>query len=254
MSIADCAEMLHKSDPDRFMATMTAPPEIREKLFPLFAFNLEVARAAWASQEPLVCQMRLQYWRDVIEATFADTAVPNHPVATPFSRVIKWGGLSKDILLDMIDARYWDIGYDPFNDTAELLTYLEHTTGVVTEMAARLCGVPDHHYDVIRSYGTAIGLANFLLAVPELKARGRQPLPDESPAALARLAQEGLDMQAQVAVAKPILAGPALRTGWDSTRVLKRVVRQPERVLEGRLQTSPFRRNLSMLLIGLLGR
>ncbi|WP_428542361.1 hypothetical protein [Profundibacter sp.] len=96
-------------------------------------------------------------------------------------------------------------------------------------------------------------MANFLIAVPELKPRGRHPLPDESPEALAALAQDGLDRLAQVAKAKPVCAGPALRSGWDSARVLKRVVKQPERVLQGRLQTSAFRRKLSLLVIGLLG-
>ncbi|MFM2355945.1 MAG: hypothetical protein RLZZ528_1681, partial [Pseudomonadota bacterium] len=54
-----CAAMVEASDPDRFAATMATPAPLRARLWPLYAYNLELARAAWASPEPLVCQMRL---------------------------------------------------------------------------------------------------------------------------------------------------------------------------------------------------
>ena len=44
MTLNACAELVRQGDPDRFLATMAAPPEARAKLFPLYAFNLEVAR------------------------------------------------------------------------------------------------------------------------------------------------------------------------------------------------------------------
>ena len=45
MSIADCAALVEKGDPDRFLATMSVPVAAREVLFPLYAFNVEVTRA-----------------------------------------------------------------------------------------------------------------------------------------------------------------------------------------------------------------
>ena len=45
MSVAACAELVERGDPDRFRAVMAAPVEARAQLFPLYAFNLEVARA-----------------------------------------------------------------------------------------------------------------------------------------------------------------------------------------------------------------
>ena len=42
-----CAALVERGDPGRFRATMAAPLAARRVLFPLYAFNLEVARAPW---------------------------------------------------------------------------------------------------------------------------------------------------------------------------------------------------------------
>ena len=67
MTVAACAELVQRGDPDRFLAVMAAPVGVRAQLLPLYAFNLEVARAPWVTQEPLIAEMRLQWWRDVVE-------------------------------------------------------------------------------------------------------------------------------------------------------------------------------------------
>ncbi|MFN3209661.1 MAG: squalene/phytoene synthase family protein, partial [Roseovarius sp.] len=65
--IMACAGLVHRGDPERFAATMAAPVPAREKLFPLYAFNVEVSRAPWVTQESMIAEMRLQWWRDVLE-------------------------------------------------------------------------------------------------------------------------------------------------------------------------------------------
>ncbi|MGR3618044.1 MAG: squalene/phytoene synthase family protein, partial [Roseovarius sp.] len=67
MTLQACADLVRRGDPDRFLATMAAPPPARRILFPLYAFNLEVARAPWMVSEPMIAEMRLQFWRDVVE-------------------------------------------------------------------------------------------------------------------------------------------------------------------------------------------
>ncbi|MFM7443344.1 MAG: squalene/phytoene synthase family protein, partial [Tabrizicola sp.] len=67
MSVDACAELVSRGDPDRFRAVMAAPAFARAQLLPLYAFNLEVARAPWVTEEPLIAEMRLQWWRDVVE-------------------------------------------------------------------------------------------------------------------------------------------------------------------------------------------
>ena len=64
--IAACARLVARGDLPRFRATMAAPVELRRMLFPLYAFNLEVARAPWVTAEPMIALMRLQWWRDAL--------------------------------------------------------------------------------------------------------------------------------------------------------------------------------------------
>ncbi len=50
MSIAACAALVERGDPDRFAATMAAPMAARARLWPLYALNLEAARAPWVTK------------------------------------------------------------------------------------------------------------------------------------------------------------------------------------------------------------
>lgn len=263
MSISDCAELVKQSDEDRFLSVMAAKPAQRAALFALYAFNVEVSKAAWASTEPLLCQMRLQYLRDLLTAIYAGKALPNIPLAQPLAEVVAQGGLPQQQLVEMIDARDWDVERAGFADTEHLERYLDQTAGNLMAMAVcltgggvtggRLAGTKAQHDDAVRAHGRAMGLAKFLLAVPELKAHGRAPLPDETDEMLAQLAGNALQNLKDARRVKIPGAQAALRAGWDTQRVLDLVRRQPERVLQGRLQTSPFRRKTALLMMSLFG-
>ncbi|MEN9060069.1 hypothetical protein [Ponticoccus litoralis] len=45
-----CAELVQRADPERFRAVMAAPVAARAALFPIYAFNIEVARAPGSRQ------------------------------------------------------------------------------------------------------------------------------------------------------------------------------------------------------------
>lgn len=55
-----CAGLVERGDPDRFRAVMAVPVAARRILFPIFAFNIEVSRAPWVTQETVIAEMRLQ--------------------------------------------------------------------------------------------------------------------------------------------------------------------------------------------------
>lgn len=84
MSVEACAKLVERGDPDRFLAVMAAPVAARAQLLPLYAFNLEVARAPWVTKEPMIAEMRLQWWRDVV----AEASPRAHEVVSPFHAVI----------------------------------------------------------------------------------------------------------------------------------------------------------------------
>ncbi len=242
MSLDACAQLVDRGDPDRFLAVMAAPLWARELLFPLYAFNLEIGRAPWVAQEPLVAEMRLQWWRDMVAAAESGAAKA-HEVAGPLHGLIRDAGLPVTVLDRLIAARRWDCWHEPFADAAALEAYVEDTGAGLMWLAARALGAPDGAEAAVRAFGWASGLANLLRAVPELQARGRQPLPaGTDPGALARQGLARLAEARKACRTLPKAAAPALLAGWQAEPLLRIAARDPAAVPEGRLLLSEFSR------------
>ena len=224
MSIEACAGLVQRGDPDRFLAVMAAPLDARAQLLPLYAFNLEVARAPWVTQEPLIAEMRLQWWRDVVENA-ASGAAQAHEVAGPLHGLIRDFGLPVDVLDRLIAARRWDIHRDRHAGPEALAEYLEDTGAGLMWLAARALGAPDGAETAVRGYGWALAASGYLRAIPELEARGRQPLPQGMGVQdLARLGLERLAEARAERRAVPKAIAPALLAGWQAEGLLLQVV------------------------------
>lgn len=240
MSVDACAALVERGDPDRFAAVMAAPVGFRARLFPLYAFNLEVAKAPWVTKEPMIAEMRLQWWRDVV----AEPAPRAHEVAGPLHAVIREAGLPGPALDRMVSARVWDVYKEPFEDAADFDRYIEETGAGLMWLAAKACGAADRAETVVRAFGWAAALAGYFRAVPELEARGRIPLVDGRPQAVQNLARQGLEKIAAARAGRRLVgrAGPALLAGWQAEALLKQVVADPQVVAEGRMGLSEFSR------------
>jgi phytoene/squalene synthetase len=257
MSIASCADIVRRGDPDRFLAVMAAPVAARERLFPIYAFNLEIARAPWVTQEPLIAEMRLQWWRDALAAIEAGGQSPAHEVVDPLARVIRAADLPYPLFHAMIDARRRDIHAEAFGDDAALWAYLDATAGNLTWLAAQALGALAAVEEIVRDMAAADGLARWFLAAPELAARGHDPLPDHAPGAIADLARAGRARIARARAARgkmPRAAGPALLACWRADGVLRRAAANPDRVISGGLEGPEAARRWGVLWRGLTGR
>ena len=249
MTVRACAALVEKGDPDRFLATMAAPPAARARLFPIYAFNLEVARAPWVTEQPLIAEMRLQFWHDVIEAE-----VPRaHEIAGPLHAALRETALDTNVLQRVIDARTWDITRAPHGSAAALGAYIEDTSAGLMWAAGQALGAPSNAEPALRALGWASGLASYLRAVPARKARNRAPLPDEAPAAIRALAETGLD-KLRLARAARLSLGPAALAGWMVGPILTRAAKDPSRVLDGALEMSEFNRRGRLLWMATTGR
>ncbi len=234
MTLDACAALVQRGDPDRFLAVMAAPLHARAQLFPLYAFNLEVARAPWVTEEPLIAEMRLQWWRDVVENA-ASGAAKAHEVAGPLHALISNFGLPVAVLDCLIAARRWDIQRDPHDSLAALSDYLEDTGAGLMWLAARALGAPDAAETTVRAFGWATAVAGYLRAVPELQARGRQPLPDGvTQVDLAATGLQALALARKGRRAVPSAVAPALLAGWQTQAVLRGAVAGKS------LELSPF--------------
>ena len=257
MSLAGIAETLRRGDPDRFLALMAAPPAARPRLLPLYAFNLEVARAPWLTAEPLIAEMRLQWWRDALAEIAAGASPRAHEVAEPLATVLRDAAIPPALLDDLIEARRRDISGEPFADMAELARYLDRTGGNLIWAAALALGAPPGAEAPVRDLGRAGALAAWLRALPDMQARGRPGLADPEEAAVAALAREGLSWLARAREGRgrvPRRCRPALLPAWQAGAVLGRAARAPARAMEGGLGLSEFERRGRLLWQAVSGR
>lgn len=248
-----CAELVQRADPDRFRVAMAAPVSARQVLFPLFAANVEVSRAPWVTQEHLIAEMRLQWWKDAFEEIANGGPVRRHEVVTPLSRVLDAQGAQ--MMLELAEVRSWDIYRDPFDDEVHFQRYITASAANLVLAGARALGPVDD--SVVLDMGYAAGLANYLTAVPALEKAKRVPLLDGRSEAVQALAQDGLARLKRARSARTKVsraAAPAMLLGWKAEGILKRAAAQPGRVVEGALAGSEFSDNAGLMLRALTGR
>ncbi len=231
---------------------MAAPPPAREILFPLYAFNLEVARAPWVTKEPMLAEMRLQWWRDVVENAAAGRVPPAHEVAGPLGALLRDGRLDARPLDDLIEARRRDIEPAPFAP-ADLRAYLEGTAGNLLWAGAKALGSPEEARAAAMRAGFAGGLASWFQAFPELAGRGRG-LADPSPDAIRSLATDALASLRDAHRTRFGSGTPAIRAASLAAPVLRAAARDPDAALQGRLAWPEGRKRLRLLWLALTGR
>jgi len=255
MSLQTLAAQVEKDDPDRYAAAMAAPRADREALWTLYALNLEIARAPWASNEPMVAEMRLQWWIDALARLGGDPA-PNAALTSFLPLAAKHAALA-ELFHDAAEARRWDAWREPFESEAEFAGYIDATAGNVMWAAALVLGAPVDAEACVRDLAWGAGLANWLRAIPALEAAGRFPLPDGRPEAVVALAREGRGRIARARAARgavPARAVPALLPGWQADTILAQAASDPSRVSNGTLGTSEARRRASLAWRAALAR
>ncbi|HEY1706859.1 MAG TPA: phytoene/squalene synthase family protein [Rhizomicrobium sp.] len=175
-SFAACAAAIRNYDPDRYFSALFAPADKRGFLFALYALNHELARVAETVREPMMGEIRLQWWRDTLEGARAGTP-RKHDVAEALAETLRAVDLPQPLFDTMIDARAFDSSADTFADFAALETYVDETSGALMRLAARVLGAGDGYDALAREAGIAYGLAGLLRTLPFHTARHKLYLP-----------------------------------------------------------------------------
>lgn len=188
-----CGQEVRRYDNDRFLTSLFAPAERREALFALCAFNLEIAKTREVVSEPMLGQMRLQWWRDGIDAAYAGGPVPVHAVVQPLAAAIAAHGLTRIHFDRLIDAREADLDDEPPASLDCLVNYAEVTSAPLVLLSLETLGVRDAAAtEAGRHAAIAYALVGLLRAVPHLARQNRVLLPVD------RLAAHGVRVRAVI--------------------------------------------------------
>ena len=219
------------ADYDRYLSAVFAPAGRREALFALIAFNHEIARIPETVSEPMLGRIRLQWWREVLDAAYASEPARRHEVAVPLADAIRACGLDRAPFDALLEAREADLEEDGPADLAALKRYAAGTGGALTELMVRASGAEaDPALKAGRQVGTAWALIGTLRAAPHAAAQGRVTLPADLLASAGIAAEDlraGRGFERLTAVAEPV-AGRAVGL-LSAARQARRAVPRPGR-------------------------
>lgn len=172
----ECEALLQNHDPDRWLACRFIPARHRAAVMALYAFNADVARIRSVISEPLAGEMRLQYWRDVLNGPDQDHA---NPLASALWAVLHRYQLPTAPLLALLDARVDDLYDAPPVDVTALELYCGETCSVLFRYVTLILadGEETGPASLSGTAGVAYALTGLLRASGWLAAEGRVVIP-----------------------------------------------------------------------------
>ena len=202
------AQSVRRADPDRYFSALFAPADARPHLMTLYAFNHEIARVAETVRQPMLGEIRLEWWRETLEGARAGTP-RNHDVAHALAEMFAARSLPVELFAAMLDARSFDSSAEQFPDWKAAEDYCDATSGNLMRIAARLLGGRDDDTVLARNAGIAYALTGFIRALPFHAARHRVYLPQDLLAAVGLSPDEIMagrfDAKLKAAVAQTLL-------------------------------------------------
>ena len=178
-SFEHCATLVREHDRDRYLATLFAPLATRDALNALYAFALEIGRVRDVAREPMPGEIRLQWWREVLEDK-RDGEAAAHPVAAALVATVARHKLDAARLIAFIDARTFDLYDEPFKTLDDLDNHAALTEGLLMSAAAKVLGHEGFAVETLaRHAGIALTIERLLLALPKHAARHQLYIPLE---------------------------------------------------------------------------
>lgn len=173
-------QLVRQYDRDRYLSALLAPDQHQPALMALFAFNSEIARIREIVSEPLPGEVRLQWWRDLLEGT-GHGAVASNPVANALLRTVETYNLPTRGLIQMIEARIFDLYNDPMPSMNDLEGYAGETVSGLIQLGAMVLngGRDPGTANPAGHAGVAYCLTGLMRALPWHAARQQMYLPKD---------------------------------------------------------------------------
>jgi phytoene synthase len=176
--LSPVAALVRRHARDRYQTALFAPPDRREALFALYAFNYEIARVREAVTQPMLGQIRLQWWREAVAAAYAGAQPRSHVVAEPLAAVIRDFAPAREHFERMIDTRERDLADEPPATLGALADYAEGTSATLLYLVLDVLGVTEAStHAAVREVGIGYALAGLLRAMPFHARTGRCYIP-----------------------------------------------------------------------------
>jgi NADH dehydrogenase [ubiquinone] 1 alpha subcomplex assembly factor 6 len=173
-----CLDEVRQLDHDRYLTALLLPAAPRADALALYAFNLEVARTREIVSEPILGQIRLQWWRETVSGIY-DGTPREHPVVAALSDAVQRNSLDRAMLEALIDAREADLDDAPPADLATLEAYASDTSGLLSQLVMSLLDGQGEARAAANEVGTAWALVGLARSVAFHAQSQRMYIPDD---------------------------------------------------------------------------
>jgi NADH dehydrogenase [ubiquinone] 1 alpha subcomplex assembly factor 6 len=213
--LSPLAGLVRRHDHDRFLTTLFAPAARRDALLALYAFNYEIAKTREVVSEPVLGQIRLQWWRETVDTIYTGGPVHAHEVAAPLAAAINRHELDRAHFDALITARDLDLGDDPPESLAALEAYAESSSARLVWLALEVLGERGAAAMAAgRSVGLAYALVGLLRVLPFHARAKRLYLPrDLCAAAGLRIDEDVFALHSSPALARVVAQVAAAAAG-----------------------------------------
>jgi phytoene synthase len=137
-SETDLDALIRRVDPDRWLTSrFIADPAARADVIAVYAFDHELGRAPRAASTALLAEIRLTWWREVLDEIFAGGSPRRHPVAEALGDAVRRRGLQRPPLEAMIDGQIEALDLADLDQTAAL-AWADAAQGSAATLAATI--------------------------------------------------------------------------------------------------------------------
>lgn len=171
--------MLRENDHSLYASLLFLNEEHRQAASVLQVFHYEIGRIAFLVREAMPGEIRLQWWRDVINSERKGEASAN-PLASALIDTVSKHELPKDGFIRYLDARVFDLYNDPMPDRETLEAYYGETESFIFHMTALSNGASESSdlADACGHAGVVTGLERTLARLAYDRDRQRCFIPE----------------------------------------------------------------------------
>ncbi len=162
-----CAALVREHARDQWLGALYAPPDARDALFALAAFDHEIRQARLRARDPNFAALRLAWWRGVVRGEREGEAAGN-PTALALIAAVDAFSLPRDEFEAMLDARLDEVFPAETFDFTAFAAFAAGSEGARLRLAGRVCG-GGRDLDAGGAHapaGLALALTRMLAALP----------------------------------------------------------------------------------------
>ncbi len=239
-------ETLKQADPDRYRAALMADAKRRDDLLILYAFHYELSKVPDVTSEPMLGQIRYEWWREAIDEIYSGGEVRRHEISTPLTELLRRADVPRFWMDRLIDGRARDLDPQAFADMDEAKSYARQTSGQLMQIAVKVAGgEPD---EAVLEAGQAWGLTGLARSYGYYHDRILQNLTFKDLLETTRQTYES----AKVEVAAEVF--PAIIYAALIPKFLARMERAAFDPIDDKVAYGPLSKQVRLMIAGLRGR